>query len=160
MSSAWSASRLLLPLLLLAAAGCPGDDDLGPPLFPEDYADTYTEVRDCRSGADHDLHNIRVVADPEAVGPYMNRTDPFPDGAVLIKEEYDFGDDDCTGEILQWTVMVRGVAEGTPEDRLGWQWQKVVPEREVKSNDDHRCYDCHSLCGVEPDGYDGTCTVP
>jgi hypothetical protein len=159
MSSAWSASSLLLPLLL-ATAGCPGDDEPLEPLFPEDYAATYTEVRDCRSGADHDLNNVRVMADPAALGPYTDRVSPFPDDAVLVKEEYDFGDDDCTGAIVQWTVMVRGVAEDAPEGNLGWRWQRVDPDRNVMSADDPRCFDCHSLCGVAPDGYDGTCTVP
>lgn len=129
-------------------------------MFPEDYALTYTEVRDCRSGADHDLHNIRVLADPAALAPYMNRTDPFPDGAVLLKEEFDFGDADCTGAPIQWTVMVRGVTADDPPELLGWHWQKVDADRDVVNEDDARCFDCHSLCGVPPDGYEGTCTIP
>ncbi len=157
MSSASSVCSLL-PLLLLAA--CPGDDPPGEPMFPADYELTYTEVRDCRSGADHDLHNIRVLADPAALAPYMNRTDPFPDGAVLLKEEFDFGDADCTGAPIQWTVMVRGVTAEDPPELLGWHWQKVDRDRNVMSEDEARCFDCHSLCGVPPDGYEGTCTIP
>src|SRR5688500_17982290 len=95
-------------LLLLLCAGCPSSDDDGgesDPLFPEDYAATYQEVRDCRNSSEHNLHKVRILADPELAMPaYLGRDQPFPVGAVLLKEEYDFGDDTCDGDILQWTV--------------------------------------------------------
>jgi hypothetical protein len=146
-------SLLLLPIILSTA--CPGDDAV--PLFPADYAATYAEVRDCRGSADHDLHFIRVLADPQAVAPYMGRMAPFPDGAVLLKEEHDFGDTDCSQPPIGWTVMVR---DGAATDSLGWQWQKVDVNRKVVSENEARCFNCHTDCGIPPDGYLGTCAVP
>jgi hypothetical protein len=137
-------------LILAALAGCGGD---GPePAFPADYAGDFTEVRDCRSSADHDLHRIRVLADATAMAPYLAREAPIPDGAVLLKEEYDFGDDDCSGPILEWSVMAK--RDGA------WSFQDVDADRRVVSEDDSRCVGCHELCGDPPDGFDGTCAVP
>lgn len=150
-------------LLLVAAgllAGCPGPNPpVFDPLLPADYADTYTEVRNCRSSGDHDLHNIRVLADPEALGPYTNRTDPFPVGSILVKEEYDFGDSDCSGDILRWTVMQR-LEDGASPENLDWHWQDVDQDFSVQEDDPERCAQCHFDCGAPPVGYLGTCTEP
>jgi hypothetical protein len=141
----------ILVVLVLAACG----DDGGPePLFPADYA-TYQEVRDCRPSGDHDLQSVRVLADPAALAPYRDRLAPFPAGAIVLKEQYDFGDPTCAGDIVQWTVMVKDDA-----GPIGWRWQRVDAARHVVSEDDSRCYGCHTDCGVAPDGYLGTCAVP
>ncbi len=146
---------------LLGTSACDGDD---PPaddvLFPEDYAATYQEVRDCRqSGGAHDINFVRVLSDPAALGPYTDRATAFPEGAIVLKEEYDFGDQTCAGPIKQWTVMVK-LAAGANPDALDWQWQRVSNLRDVVEADAPRCIGCHQGCGVPPDGYDGTCTVP
>jgi hypothetical protein len=137
-------------VLALALAAC-GDE----PRFPDDYADTYTEVRDCRRSADHDLHYIRVLADPDALAPYRDRTGEFPVGSILLKEEYDFADGDCTGEILEWTVMQKTDSPA----RLGWDWQRVDADRSIKTDNSSLCSNCHSNC-TAPDGFDSTCAVP
>lgn len=144
-------------LLAGALAACGGDDAV--PAFPADYAATYQEVRDCRGSADHDLGQIRVLADPAARGPYLARDAAFPIGAVLLKVEYDFADPTCAGPITQWTVMQRLPDGGDPQ-LLGWTWQRVDRDRRVVSENDSRCLGCHADCGVGPDGYLGTCTVP
>ncbi|HUQ07704.1 MAG TPA: cytochrome P460 family protein [Kofleriaceae bacterium] len=143
------------------AAGCSGDDggDGRTPLFAADYATTYREVRDCRSSGDHDLQQIRVLADPAAYDVYMARTGTFPVGAVVLKEQFDFGDATCAEDPVQWTVMVKTAAGGDPL-HLGWQWQRVDAARRVVTENDSRCFGCHAECGVEPDGFDGTCAVP
>lgn len=165
--------RLVTALFaVLAIAGCPGDgeddgDDMSEeegmidsePMFPEDYEASYTEVRDCRGSGDHDLNNIRILVDGDALTAYEGRMEPFPEGAVVLKVEYDFGDTTCAGEIKQWTAM-RKLAEGAGEDTLGWEWQKVNAERQVETEDEPRCIACHTGCGVEPDGYDATCSIP
>lgn len=147
---------------LLCAAACPGDDGDGDgpePAFPEDYESSYREVRDCRGSGDHDLHNIRILADPSAHPAYDGRAEPFPVGSVVIKEEYDFGDTRCSGEILQWTVMEKRPAGSSP-DTLDWRWQQVDASGRVVEEDGPRCIGCHQGCGVEPDGYDWTCAMP
>lgn len=129
------------------------------PLFPEDYRDSYVEVRDCRGSGDHDLNQVRMLVDPTAERAYQQRDTPFPVAAVVLKEEYEFSDIDCEGPVLQWTVM-RRLAEGSGEDTSGWAWQRVNSERRVMSEDDARCTSCHSSCGRPPDGYQGTCSIP
>jgi hypothetical protein len=140
-------------------AGCPNPDPTGP-VFPEDYASTYTEVRNCRQSGDHDLHRVRVLADPAALAVYRDRTGDFPPGAVVLKEEYDFGDMDCTGQIIAWTAMEK-LEAGMDPDLLDWSWQQVLgPGRRVVNIDPYpECASCHEDC-VPPDGYDFTCTVP
>lgn len=142
--------RWLYLAVLVAACGDPD------PRFPADYAATYTQVRDCRSSSDHDLHRIRVLADPEALAPYMTRTSAFPVDSVVLKAEYDFGDTNCTGPEIEWTVMQK---LATPE-HLGWVWQRVAADRSVTTENDSLCITCHTSCGIAPDGYDGTCTMP
>ena len=126
------------------------------PEFPVDYAANYVEVRDCRASADHDLNNIRILADPAALPIYVARDAAFPVGAVVLKEEYDFADVACSGPIKQWTAMrwLDGTTNG------GWAWQRVGADRTVVSTDEVRCINCHAQCGRPPDGYEGTCAVP
>ena len=162
-------SALLAPLLVagllagVAACGSDGgggdggDDGVETELFPADYADSYVEVRDCRMSIEHSKQ-VRILADPAAMAAYDGREEEFPEGAVVLKEEYEYGDD-CTSEILQWTVMVRA-ATGTADDKLGWLWEEVDAERNVLETDGTGCIDCHTDCGVPPDGYEGTCAVP
>ena len=145
-----------LPLLAILGCGGGGGEQ---PEFAENYAASFVEVRDCRSSSDHDLHQIRILADPSAVDAYMLRDRAFPDGAVVLKEERDFGDIDCTGPILQWTVMVQ-LAAGSSPATLDWHWQKVDASRHIVTDDEPRCIGCHTDCGKPPDGYLGTCAVP
>jgi len=155
---------LVLPVLLVIVA-CPGgggddDGDEGAaPHFPADYADDYVEVRDCRGSGDHDLNNIRILAGPGAIAPYQGRLTPFPVDAVVLKEEYDFGDTSCAGPIKQWTVM-RRLPAGSALATLDWSWQRVDAKRRVVDEDAPRCIGCHQGCGVAPDGYEWTCALP
>jgi hypothetical protein len=153
---------LPLALALLAMSGCPADDgqdDGVEPDFPADYANTYVEVRNCRGSGDHDLNNIRILASPSALEPYQGRLEPFPVDAVVLKEEYDFGDFTCEGPIKQWTVM-RRLPDGSSPDTLDWAWQEVDLERNVVDEDGAGCINCHQGCGLEPDGYEWTCSIP
>ncbi len=147
----WRAAMLVGSWWWLAmACGDPAAPD-----FPADYATSYVEVRDCRRSGDHDLHWIRVLAEPEAAAIYASRAGRFPEGALVLKEEYDFADDTCAGPIVEWTSM-RRLAGG---ERGGWAWQRVSAEREVTSEDEPRCIGCHQQCGQGPDGHDGTCAI-
>lgn len=161
----WPTRVLALGLAGIVAGACPGDDgdddgdDGVEPAFPDDYEASYVEVRNCRGSGDHDLHNIRILVDPTAAAAYEGRTEPFGEGAVVMKEEYDFGDVSCSGDIVQWTVM-RKLAEGSSPQTLGWAWQQVDLSRRVVAEDGQRCISCHQGCGVAPDGYDWTCSIP
>jgi hypothetical protein len=160
MNARWT--TLPLTLALLAMSGCPADDvvdDGVEPDFPADYDNSYVEVRNCRGSGDHDLNNIRILASPSALAPYQDRLEPFPVDAVVLKEEYDFGDITCEGPIKQWTVMTRLPADSSP-DTLDWAWQRVDLSRKVVEEDAARCIGCHQSCGLAPDGYEGTCAMP
>lgn len=167
-------TRVAVRALLAAVvvAGACGDDDGGStdgaqpdaapaPLFDPDYATNYTQVRDCRSSSSHDFHLIVIWADPDAVTPYLDREAPFPVGSVVLKEEFDIGDVDCTGDIVQWSVMQR-LEEGTaPALQLDWFWQKVDRNGEVVTQNEARCFGCHDDCDGDPtDSYFNTCAEP
>jgi hypothetical protein len=128
------------------------------PLFPADYAASYVEVRDCRKSGDHELAFVRVLADEAALGPYQDRDGDFPEGAVLLKEQYDFGDATCSGPIGEFTLMAK---RASATDRLGWEWQRVGADRRVVESNGSRCVTCHARCTGAPEiGYDFTCTEP
>jgi hypothetical protein len=161
--------RTVLALVLLGsvALACAGDGNSNgdgsdaetiAPLFPASYLDTYTEVRDCRESGDHDLNMVRILASKKALTPYQERMDPFPVGAVVLKEEYEFGDP-CEGPIKQWTVMKK-LEDGSSKDTLDWSWQRVDADRKVVDSNPSRCISCHQGCGIPPDGYEGTCAMP
>ena len=159
-------------LALVGAFGC-GDDDGGsgidgaPPdaapeaIFPVDYATTYTMVRDCRNSTSHDFHGIVIYADPDAASPYLDRDAPFPVGSVIVKEEYELGDTECTGDIVEWAVMKRLEAGSAPELQLDWFWQELDEERVVVTENDSHCWGCHDDCDGDPtDSYENTCAEP
>ena len=150
-------TRSVLTIALVACA-CGTGGEGGALPFPEDYAEAYAEVRDCRKSGDHDLRHIRVLAGPEAEEAYTTRAGGFPVGAVIVKEEYGFADDTCSGPIEQWTVMVRQ-PEGTSPDNMDWHWVRMDQDQRVTGDDLPRCAGCHSSC-VDPDGYLGTCAEP
>lgn len=156
--------------LLLGLLGChkSGDGPMAidalavPPVFPADYAATYALERGCRSSSDHDLQMIKIYVDPTAAPAYEARDAPFPIGALIVKEQYDFGDPDCAGPIVQWTAARHDVeSTDVATDHLGWTWQRVHPDRTVDTQDDTRCYGCHKDC-TDPtmNGYRFMCSQP
>ncbi len=148
---------ILAVALALAACGTNPDP---PPVafFPPDFASTYTMVRDCRRSADHDLNYIRVYANALAAGPYTNRDAPFPEGAILVKEELDFADATCSGAPVAFTASQR-LSPGSSSQTLDWHWMRTDSARTVLSENSPRCVGCHEGC-VPPDGYEYTCAVP
>ena len=153
----WRAISLLFGVAC-ALCACPGEP-APPEVFPADYAASYVEVRDCRRSGDHDLNYIRVLADPASSGPYMSRAEPFPVGSIILKEEYDFVDGECAGDISQWTVMIRLPTDSSPET-LDWQWYQVSRDGDILGEDTPRCYGCHATCEPGGVGYLGTCAEP
>jgi hypothetical protein len=151
------ASSVVLALLL--AAACADAPSRAPvAAFPADYAASYEEVRSCRKSADHELDFVRVLTDPSALGPYLDRTSAFPDGAVVLKEQYAADDASCSGSIEAWTVMRKNTAATA---RSGWDWQRVASDRSVVEADTGSCQGCHAGCtGAGQLGYDFTCAEP
>lgn len=150
----------------------PGSDgkipaDLGPdapplePVFPEDFAKTYTQGRDCRRSIDHDLRYIIVMADDLAIEPYTLRNGPFPVGATLVKMEHE--DEACT-DLVSYTAMQK-LEKGANPSGGDWHWQRVTLERQVLEGSDtiQMCTMCHEKCGMSTDGgaltggYEWTC---
>jgi hypothetical protein len=127
-------------------------------ILPDDYASTYVEVRDCRRSGDHDFNYMRVLADPDAVEAYLGQMVAFPVGSIVVKEEYDPADENCTEAVTEWTVMMKLVA-GSATEQLDWHWQRIRVNGTVTDNE-RGCASCHRGCGVPPEGYDGTCTLP
>lgn len=154
-------ATLRTSLLVVGVIAACGDDGSSgaQPLFPVDYAASYVEVRDCRPSGDHDLKNVRIVVDPLSVDAYQLRDRPFATGAVVLKEEHDFGDASCSDPPVGWTVMVR-LPTGSSPATLDWEWQRVDGEGTVMTQNEPRCIGCHTACGVPPDGYQGTCSIP
>lgn len=152
--------RAELTALCALLQACSGADEPGKqptPSFPADYAAAYVEVRDCRKSADHELEFIRVLADPAALAAYTDRAGAFPDGSVVLKEQYDPADASCSGPITQWTVMAKRAAAS---EHLGWDFQRVAADRRVVESNTASCFGCHQGCSGMPTGYDFTCADP
>ena|SRR5688572_27262934 len=139
-----------IALFLIACGG----DDAPPALFPETYAATYTEVRNCRNSIDHDLRRIRVLSSPEALTAYTGRTEAFPPMSIVIKVEYE--DMTCSGPIVGFTAMQK-LAPGTDPALLDWRWQETDGDLKEIAFEPARCASCHKTC---QDSYDATCTLP
>jgi hypothetical protein len=144
-------------VLLFTLVACGGGDDEPLP-YPEDYRSTFVEVRNCRNSIDHDLMRIRVLAAPDTLSAYMNKT-PFPDGALLIKEEFSNSDSTCSGPLARLTVMQK-LPVGSSPATLDWTWYDLDGKQKIETIDEKRCISCHTSCGKPPEGYDGTCTMP
>lgn len=137
---------MIWPVLFM---GCPSPGSTTP-VFPADYTSSYVEVRDCRRSPEHDLSFMKVWTSPDATGPYQSRVGMFPEGAVVLKEEY--SDSSCTDR-LGWTVMRREAGR--------WRWQEVLPDRTVLEDGPlAHCQACHEPCGLTRDGFEGTCAEP
>lgn len=149
-----------LAALVFLACACSGGDatdekDTTVPDFPADYRDSFVEVRSCRPSGDHNLNTVRVLSTPSAAEAYRTHRGSFDVGDVLLKEEFEFGDSDCSGAAVGWTSMLRLPDEPAGVD--GWRWQRVDAGRHVVEVDGSACMGCHASCGVAPDGHESTC---
>lgn len=157
-------SRALLAALAAVLGGhaliaCSDDGKADVALFPVDYAATYQQVRNCRMSLEHGFVPIRVLASPDALAPYRDRAAPFPEGSIVLKEEFATNDSACAGKPMRFTVMQK-LPTGAATEALDWTWQEVDADRASTGKDLQRCIACHTDCGKPPEGYQGTCTVP
>jgi len=143
--------------IAVCSVACGTESSGDPPLYPLDYRKTYQEVRNCRFSIEHNSVRIRVLASPDAVGPYTTRSEPFPAGAVVLKEEFDEDDTTCAKMLRRVTVM-RKLPVGTAPGDLDWEWQETDETHEPTGRPIRGCTTCHADCSMM--GFDGTCTVP
>ena len=134
-----------------------GPPDAGPqPVFAADFERTYSEQRNCRQSHEHELHYIRVMVSPDALAPYqaLSPDMPYPEGATLVKLEYD--DEECRDVVLY--TAYRKLAFNANPPGNDWLWQRIGPEREViEQGAPWRCINCHTYHCAPPYGYDLTC---
>jgi sugar lactone lactonase YvrE len=125
------------------------------PIFPANYRETYTEVRDCRFSLEHGGVMIRVLANPIAAQPYVDLANPLPVGSVVVKEEYN-GTSCDDANLIRWRAMGKQSPGFDPVDG-DWHWQWVEADRSVTFDDKSTCIACH----VRPEclARDHMCTV-
>jgi hypothetical protein len=144
----------LIAAVNAALSGCPAAPSPTPtiviePIFPANYRDTFTEVRDCRLGLEHGGELIRVLANSIAAQPYLNNQNPLLQGSIVVKEEYDLNATDCSdpAKIVSWSAMRKEMPGFDPVDR-DWHWQRVpAPGSSVRacaSKDDCPNFTCTS----------------
>src|SRR5262245_27339011 len=104
-----------------ALQGCPAESPT--PVFPSDYRDTYTEVRDCRFSIEHGGVSIRVLANDIGAQPYLEDANPLPVGSIVVKEEYR-GSNCDGGDLVRWRAMRKEAPGFDPQDG-DWHWQWV-----------------------------------
>ena len=144
-------------LACVVVMGCSSEPLGEPAWFPPDYAATYQEMRGCRLSLEHSSY-MRILVSPDAVAAF-ERTAPFSEGAIVLKEQHPQGDVTCGTSIEAYTVM-RKLSVGASPDTLDWEWQDVGANRHERDADTTSCVACHDICGKAPMGYDGTCSEP
>jgi hypothetical protein len=149
----------LLERVSTVAACCLGlvaceEDEPQASLLPESYPAGFTEVRDCRFSAEHELKNIRILADASGTSTFQTEDYPFELGALVVKEE--FRDPECT-QLEGYTLMERR-GPGDDEAIDGWVWQRLdAAGRWIGPDDPTGCVSCHRAC---THGRDGVCADP
>jgi len=111
------------------------------PIFPANYRETYTEVRNCRPSVEHGGVSVRVLASPLAAQPYLEEQNPLPLGSVVVKEEFD-GPECDDADLIRWRVM-RKESPGFDSEHGDWHWQWVEADRSVLFDDKATCIGCH-----------------
>lgn len=128
------------------------------PVFPDNYRETFVEVRDCRLTPPHDGLMVRVLVNEIARDAYLSNANPLPVGSVIIKEA--FSGPDCADDarITQWWAM-RKEPPGFDTTDGDWHWQLVLREPHIVFTDGKtNCIGCHSVAGCLE--RDHVCTPP
>jgi hypothetical protein len=146
--------RLAVSLVALAAlGGCAQvDSPNAQVVLPATYRMDFAQVRSCRSSIDHDLANVVVRVRPDLIGTYNDGPYPFPQGALVVKEQYS----DMACQSLSGYTVMRKEASGYFPAGGDWQYFKLdAYGTVVSSGKDARCAACHAMCGPTRDR---TCT--
>ncbi len=142
---------------LVPAGGCASWDDAA--FFPADYQDHYTLLSSCKKSSHPSGDYVVVWANGLAAEAFTSGARPFPEGAVLVKTQYN---DSACSELSSYTSM-RKAAAGTAPERADWQWQTVREGKGVgkccdggNPGDPSSCVGCHTPCA----GQDMVCSQP
>src|SRR5207249_297665 len=101
-----------------------------------------------------DLANVVVRVRPELVSIYDNGPYPFPEGALVVKEQY--RDQQCQ-DLTGYTAVHKEKA-GYFAAGGDWQWFTLDSYGAVvQKGPVARCAACHSMCGAKRDRM---CTEP
>ena len=117
------------------------------------YLGTWSLAGDDSEEGAFGFHN--VFTQPEAVEAYR-RTGAFPDGTVIVKEQFGTSTEDMTtGRVSRaqkvegWFVMIKDAKGRFPDHRLwrdGWGWALFFaadPAATVTENYKEDCLGCH-----------------
>jgi hypothetical protein len=144
-----------VPLVaLIAATACAQVDNPNPEqVLPVDYLTSFVQVRGCRPSIDHML-SIVVRTRADLAGVYDEGPYPFPEGALLVKEQY--RDGGCM-DLAEYAVMKKRESGYDPNGG-DWQWYRLDERQHVvESGKIARCVGCHRACGA---ARDRACTDP
>ena len=141
-------------LLLGLTVACGGE-----PPIPADFETTWSEVRTCDQGTEHDAVTTRIfvndIAEPvwkdwaDRVAASGNGALPagemieFPEGSVLLMEEYSGAA--CTGS-KRWTKMTR-LSGGVDVDNGNWRFETISADEDGDPDElapgGDGCFVCH-----------------
>jgi len=148
------------PLLVLAVvlSACAEVDNPNPQMvLPMDYRTAFVQVQNCGSSSDHSFMDVIVRVRPEDVDRYRSGPYPFPQGTLIVKEEYRPGN--C-GDLFGYTVM-RKEASGYFPAGGDWQWFTLDSAGTVlKSGMQAPCASCHGSSPNCGKAHDYSCPGP
>jgi hypothetical protein len=129
-----------LCLAALATLACAEVDSPNPvEVLPDDYRTTFVEALGCRSSSSH-MNNILVRVHQDLQGVYETGPYPFPQGALVVKEEY--RDPGCT-DLTAYSVMRKEAPSSDPASG-DWTFFKLDVRRRILEKNMPRCVSCHA----------------
>jgi hypothetical protein len=146
--------------MIVLALGCPGGTAPPPAadiIFPADYRESFTIVRDCRNSVEHTSY-IRVWVNQIGAAEYLTDAGTLPEGTIVVKEEFAANTCDNDDDLEFWSVMRKEPA-GFDLGANDWRFQEVSgPNRQITLDDNATCIGCHTAQACIP--RDLMCTVP
>src|ERR1700760_3879160 len=127
MTLAWSTAAVMAETHLNKSSGV--EDAQGNLHVPKDYRDHYEFLGSWAAGGGQQIHNVYASPGTKAA---FRRTGKFPDGTVLIKEQFEAATATMTSGVsshaetlLGWFVLVKDNTGRHSDNRLwgdGWGW--------------------------------------
>jgi len=129
------------------------EDALGNLHVPTDYRDRYEFLGSWAAGGGKQIHNVYASPGTRAA---FKRTGKFPDGTVLVKEQFEAESASMTSGVsshaktlLGWFVLVKNDTNRHDQNPLwgdGWGWSHFdvnAPARTTATNYKNDCLPCH-----------------